>query len=84
MYMKITYKIILAACILFLSPLTQAYIGPGAGLSAIGTVIAFIGAILLLIVGFLWYPIKRFIKGKQDNSSNEQPLTKSDSEKPDQ
>ena len=36
-----------------------AYIGPGAGISAIGTVIALIGAILLAIVGFVWYPIKR-------------------------
>lgn len=42
-----------------------AYIGPGAGLGAIGTVIAVIGAILLMIVGFVWYPIKRLIKGKK-------------------
>ena len=39
-----------------------AYIGPGAGLGAIGTVIAVIGAILLMIVGFVWYPIKRLLK----------------------
>lgn len=38
-----------------------AYIGPGAGITAIGTVIAFIGAILLAIVGFVWYPIKRLL-----------------------
>lgn len=48
----------------------EAYIGPGAGLSAIGTVIAFIGAILLAIVGFVWYPIKRlFKKKKKDNAA---------------
>ncbi len=40
----------------------HAYVGPGVGLSAIGSVLAFIGAVLLLIVGFLWYPIKRLIK----------------------
>lgn len=39
-----------------------AYIGPGAGLGAIGTVFAVIGAILLMIVGFVWYPIKRLLK----------------------
>ena len=39
-----------------------AYIGPGAGLGAIGTVIAVIGAILLMIVGFVWYPVKRLLK----------------------
>lgn len=37
----------------------EAYIGPGAGLTAIGTVLALFGAILMAIVGFLWYPIKR-------------------------
>ena len=37
----------------------EAYIGPGAGLTVIGTVVALIGAILLAIVGFVWYPIKR-------------------------
>jgi membrane protein implicated in regulation of membrane protease activity len=45
--------------------LLYAYVGPGVGLSAIGSVLAFIGAIFLLIVGFLWYPIKRFLKRRQ-------------------
>lgn len=42
--------------------LLHAYVGPGVGLSAIGSVLAFIGAVFLLIVGFLWYPIKRLLK----------------------
>jgi len=36
-----------------------AYIGPGAGITAIGTVVALFGALLLAIIGFVWYPIKR-------------------------
>jgi hypothetical protein len=40
-----------------------AYVGPGAGLSAIGTLVALVGAVLLAIVGFLWYPLKRLIRG---------------------
>jgi len=40
--------------------IAYAYIGPGAGITAIGTVIALIGAVLLAIVGFVWYPVKRF------------------------
>ncbi len=36
-----------------------AYIGPGIGIGVIGTVLAFIGAVLLALVGFIWYPIKR-------------------------
>ena len=36
-----------------------AYVGPGAGLTAIGTVLALLAAIGLVLVGFVWYPIKR-------------------------
>ena len=43
----------------------QAYIGPGAGLSAIGTAVAVVGAFLLLIVGFVWYPVKRFLRNRK-------------------
>ncbi|WP_298976283.1 hypothetical protein [uncultured Roseobacter sp.] len=45
-----------------------AYIGPGAGLGAIGILIAIIGGILLLVVGFLWYPIKRMMRKKRDGA----------------
>ena len=39
-----------------------AYVGPGAGLTAIGTLLAFIGAICLAVVGFVWYPVKRMLR----------------------
>ncbi len=42
-----------------------AYLGPGAGLTAIGSVLAFLGVIVLLIAGFVWYPVKRFIRGRR-------------------
>jgi hypothetical protein len=58
---------------LTLSDTAFAYIGPGAGLSAIGTVIALIGAILLAIVGFVWYPVKRMLQKRK-----RAPETKSD------
>lgn len=41
-----------------------AYVGPGAGLTVIGAALAFIGAIFLAIVGFIWYPIKRLLRGR--------------------
>lgn len=40
----------------------QAYIGPGAGLTAIGTMLALVAALLLAIVGFIWYPLKRLLR----------------------
>jgi uncharacterized membrane protein len=56
---------------LFTSP-AFAYIGPGAGITAIGTLFALIGAVLLAIVGFIWYPIKRlFQKNKKNDKKDE-------------
>jgi hypothetical protein len=50
----------LAAALLLAAPLpAEAYIGPGAGISAIGTVVALLAAVALMVVGFVWYPIKR-------------------------
>jgi hypothetical protein len=39
-----------------------AYVGPGAGLSALGWLFALGGAIGLAIVGFVWYPIRRVLR----------------------
>jgi len=60
--------------------LALAYIGPGAGLGAIGTFLAVIGAVLLLIVGFVWYPVKRLLrwrKAKKNANENESAEPKS-------
>ena len=51
-----------------------AYVGPGAGLTAIGTLLAFLGAICLAVVGFVWYPVKRMMRrpaarGPEDEAS---------------
>ena len=39
-----------------------AYVGPGAGLTAIGTVLALLAAVGLALVGFVWYPVKRLLR----------------------
>lgn len=48
-----------AAALIAAPQLAQAYIGPGAGLTAVGTAVALVGAVVLAIVGFVWYPVKR-------------------------
>lgn len=63
--MKNSCKLLLVGFLLCAPALSHAYVGPGAGLSAIGSILAFIGTILLLIIGFFWYPIKRLIKSKK-------------------
>ncbi len=45
----------------------RAYIGPGAGVSVIGTVIALVVGLLLAIAGFVWYPLKRFLRSNAKN-----------------
>jgi len=44
----------------------EAYIGPGAGLTAIGTLVAFIFAVAIAIIGFIWYPLKRLLVKLRD------------------
>jgi hypothetical protein len=46
-----------------------AYLGPGVGLGAIGVVLGVIGSILLAILAFIWYPIKRAWKAVMRKAS---------------
>lgn len=43
--------------------IVPAYIGPGAGLGAVGALAALVGAALLITVGFVWYPARRLWRG---------------------
>lgn len=54
--------LILVTGLLFATTGAQAYIGPGAGLSAIGAVIAVVAAMILAVVGFVWFPVKRLMR----------------------
>jgi hypothetical protein len=59
--------------VLFAAPSSAlAYIGPGAGLSAIGVFLAVIGAIVLLIAGFVWYPAKRLLRWLKGTGGSDQ------------
>ena len=53
--------LLVAACVLTVPAPADAYIGPGAGITVIGTVVAFFAAIFFALVGFIWYPVKRLI-----------------------
>ncbi len=53
-------------CAAWLAPTAaHAYIGPGAGISAIGSLLVLIAVVLLSIVGFVWYPVKRLMKNRR-------------------
>ena len=67
----------LGACALLalLTSPAYAYMGAGAGLSALGSILSFIGVFALMALGFLWYPIKRTIK-KMRRKGEEQGETR--------
>lgn len=68
----ITFSLMPIALLLAVPQGAEAYIGPGAGIAAIGTVIALIGGILLAILAFIWYPIKRLLAKIKQKRTNDQ------------
>ncbi|MBU0529509.1 hypothetical protein KKF86_07125 [bacterium] len=48
-----------------------AYVGPGTGISAIGSFLALLAGIIVAILGFLWYPIKRLFGKKKPQEPNQ-------------
>jgi|RhiMetdeSRZDD1v2_1073273.scaffolds.fasta_scaffold3221382_1 hypothetical protein len=53
---------LLTAFYLLAPPVASAYVGPGSGLTVIGAALAFLGSIVLAIIGFVWYPVKRLLR----------------------
>ena len=50
---------VMAALLLGMPQAVAGYVGPGAGLTIIGAALAFVGAVVLGLIGFVWYPVKR-------------------------
>lgn len=60
---EISYPFLFLLAFYFLSPpFVFAYVGPGSGLSLIGALLAAILGVLVAILGFLWYPIRRLLR----------------------
>ena len=67
---------VLVVCLVWFTPgVTHAYIGPGAGLAAIGSLLVLVAAVLLTIVGFVWFPLQRLVKKlKKRRNSRVEPI----------
>lgn len=67
-FKTILVKYIFSVSILafFFPQIASAYVGPGTGLSAIGAFLALVAGVIIAIIGFLWYPIKRLFNRKKD------------------
>ncbi len=72
--MSVFFVLVLLLCIGVSDAL--AYVGPGAGLSAIGSFLALIVAVIAGIFGFLWYPIKRLLRGRKDMKDSDKGAPK--------
>lgn len=44
------------------APQAMAYIGPGLGMGAVVAVLGTVFGLLMLVVGVIWYPVKRLIR----------------------
>jgi hypothetical protein len=68
----VIFSVTVIALLLAKPQVAGAYVGPGAGIAAIGTVLALIGGIFLAVVGFIWYPIKRLLRKIKQKRTNDQ------------
>jgi hypothetical protein len=64
-------KLLTALAVATFPAMAFAYVGPGAGITAIGSVLALLMGIVLAIVGFIWYPLKRFIRSRTGKTGTE-------------
>ena len=77
MMVKTLYSVItpvIAVALWLFSSNAHAYIGPGMGLGMAVTVLGLFIAFVLLLVGLIWLPIRRFLreqkKNRQENNSD--------------
>ncbi len=63
--------LIICTVLLLLPSPAQAYIGPGAGLGAIAVTVAVILGVIFLIVGLVWFPLKRWVGGRKKRAGSE-------------
>ena len=69
-------RILALILILFLSAdPAYAYMGPGAGLAFIGSLIALIASVFVGLLGLVWYPVKRLIRMRRRASDGDRNLS---------
>ncbi len=62
------YLFMVAWIVMAVATPAQAYMGPGAGLSAIGSFLSLLAAFFFAVVGFVWYPVRRLLRKRPQQS----------------
>lgn len=69
MKMKMKMIVLTSALVLMMMPtVASAYIGPGLGVGALASVLGILAGLLMLVIGVVWYPLKRlyrYLKSKK-------------------
>jgi hypothetical protein len=66
-------KLIVALSGLFFSEAAFSYIGPGIAVGTIATLLGLVGSFFLLLLGIVYYPLKRFIKKLSQKIADRSP-----------
>ncbi len=73
-------RLLLTVCLLFVASSADAYIGPGAGISVIGSLFTWIAGLLLAIFAVLFYPFRLIFRRMRKRMKEQQGETESGSE----
>jgi hypothetical protein len=57
-------RLFVGTVLLLSTGLAQAYVGPGLGIGVVGAILGFLAAIVLAVIGMVWYPIKRMLRAR--------------------
>ncbi len=58
----------------------MAYVGPGTGIAALGALLAIIVGVIAALFGFLWFPMKRLLKQRQEAANRTQDAVQREGE----
>ncbi len=58
-------KTLVILILIAVSPAALAYIGPGAGISVLGSLLGILGTIVVAIGAIIFWPVRKFLKRKK-------------------
>ncbi len=67
------HSALISAILIFLPQTVMAYVGPGAGLSAIGAFFALVFCVIVAVFGLIWYPLKKLFRKPKQKSNPVSP-----------